>query len=91
MYSFVHNKVRNRLSTSEAEALVYIYANSKLQCEKCRQSLRTWYEKYLQEEDSDQEEDIPDNEWNDGVVGDILEGDENNDLNDPSEHDDIED
>ena len=30
MYSFVHNKVRNRLGTKKAEDLVYIYTNSKL-------------------------------------------------------------
>ena len=30
MYSFVHNKVRNRLKHSHAEDLVYIYTNSRL-------------------------------------------------------------
>ena len=30
MYSFVHNKVRNRLKHSRAEDLVYIYTNSRL-------------------------------------------------------------
>jgi hypothetical protein len=29
MYSFVHNKSRNRLGVDKAEALVYIYTNSK--------------------------------------------------------------
>ena len=91
MYSFVHNKVKNRLSTSKAEVLVYIYANSKLERKKRRPPPGTWYEKYLEEEDSDQEEGIPDKECDDGVMGDILEGDENNDLNDPSEPKDIED
>jgi hypothetical protein len=30
MYSFVHSKSRNRLGVDKAEALVYIYTNSKL-------------------------------------------------------------
>jgi hypothetical protein len=30
MYSFVHSKSRNRLGIDKAEALVYIYTNSKL-------------------------------------------------------------
>ena len=30
MYSFVHNKSRNRLSTKKAEDLVYIYTNMRL-------------------------------------------------------------
>ena len=30
MYSFAHNKVRNRLKHSRAEDLVYIYTNSRL-------------------------------------------------------------
>ena len=30
MYSFIHNKVRNRLKHSRAEDLVYIYTNSRL-------------------------------------------------------------
>jgi hypothetical protein len=30
MYSFVHSKSRNRLRIDKAEALVYIYTNSKL-------------------------------------------------------------
>ena len=30
MYSFDHNKIRNRFGTKKAEALVYIYTNTKL-------------------------------------------------------------
>jgi hypothetical protein len=30
MYSFVHSKTRNRLEVEKAEALVYIYTNSRL-------------------------------------------------------------
>jgi hypothetical protein len=30
MYSFVHNKVRNRLKHNRADDLVYIYANTRL-------------------------------------------------------------
>lgn len=56
MYSFVHNKVRNRLATKKAETLVYIYTNSKLQREKRGETPAAWYSKnVLHEEDSDME------------------------------------
>jgi hypothetical protein len=34
MYSFVHSKSRNHLGVDKAEALVYIYTNSKLLCQR---------------------------------------------------------
>ena len=53
MYSFVHNKSRNRLGIDNVEALVYIYTNSKL----LRQRLGThpvhWYDNNIFSEDSD--------------------------------------
>lgn len=90
MYSFVHNKVRNRLSTSKAEDLVYIYANAKLERQKRTKLPRTWYENCLEEEDSDIEDYVPDNEWDDGVFMDNPEADDDNYVNDGSEHDDLE-
>lgn len=55
MYSFVHNKVRNRLATSKAETLVYIYANNKLEHEKRGHNAALFYEKYLVDGDTDEE------------------------------------
>lgn len=43
MYSFVHNKVRNRLGVKKAEDLVYIYTNSKLLRERRGADPIIWY------------------------------------------------
>jgi len=59
MYSFVHSKIRNRLYTSKAEDLVYIYTNSKLEHEKRGHNPALFYEKMLEDEDNDEEEDEP--------------------------------
>lgn len=59
MYSFVHNKVRNRLTTSKAEALVYIYTNSKLGRDKRGHNPATFYEKYLDDGLTDEENEEP--------------------------------
>ncbi|MBE3102980.1 MAG: DUF domain-containing protein, partial [Bacilli bacterium] len=59
MYSFVHNKVRNRLTTSKAEDLVYIYANSKLEREKRGYNPALFYEKVLVDGDTEEERDEP--------------------------------
>lgn len=59
MYSFVHNKIQNRLHTSKAEDLVYIYTNNKLEREKCGHNPALFYEKMLEDEDNDEEEDEP--------------------------------
>ena len=43
MYSFVNNKVRNRLKHSRAEDLVYIYTNSRLLRHHRGPTLAQWY------------------------------------------------
>ena len=43
MYSFVHNKVRNRLKHSRAEDLVYIYTNSRLLRHRRGRTPVQWY------------------------------------------------
>ena len=53
MYSFVHNKVRNRLGVKKAEDLVYIYTNSKLLRERRGADPVHWYDNQPYSEDSD--------------------------------------
>jgi len=56
LYSFVHNKVRNRLATSKAATLVYIYANSKLTRQKRGHDPVLFYDQVL----ADAEDEIED-------------------------------
>ena len=44
MYSFVHNKSQNRLSTKKAEDLVYIYMNTRLLQGRLEADPLQWYE-----------------------------------------------
>lgn len=53
MYSFIHNKVRNRLGVKKAEDLVYIYTNSKLLRERRGADPILWYENHPFSEESD--------------------------------------
>jgi hypothetical protein len=53
MYSFVHNKSRNRLMVDKAEALVYIYINSKLLRQRPKADSMRWYDNNIFSEDSD--------------------------------------
>lgn len=53
MYSFVHNKSRNRLGTKKAEALVYIYANSRLLRQRAVADPIRWYDNNILSEESD--------------------------------------
>jgi len=53
MYSFVHNKVRNRLGVKKAEDLVYIYTNSKLLRERRGADPVILYDNQPFSEDSD--------------------------------------
>jgi hypothetical protein len=53
MYSFVHNKSHNHLRVDKAEALVYIYTNSKLLRQRPRADLVHWYNNNIFFEDSD--------------------------------------
>jgi len=55
MYSFVHNKARNRLGVKKAEDLVYIYTNSKLLRERRGADPVIWYNNQQFSEDSDVE------------------------------------
>ena len=57
MYSFVHNKVRNRLGLEKSEALVYIYTNSRLLRERPKPNPLRWYENNAWSEESDPERD----------------------------------
>ena len=59
MYSFVHSKVRNRLATAKAEALVYIYSNSKFEHQKRGHNSALFYEKYLEDGDTAEENEEP--------------------------------
>ena len=43
MYSFVHNKVRNRFGVEKLEYLVYIYTNIRLLHEQPRADPVLWY------------------------------------------------
>ena len=99
MYSFVHNKSRNRLGTKKAEALVYIYANNRLLRQRAVANPIRWYDNniMLEESDLDGEDDSnseydgdDDNAGNDGAGNDIqhevndIDGD-GNDANGPAE------
>jgi hypothetical protein len=56
MYSFVHNKSRNRLGVDKAEALVYIYTNSKLLRQRPGANPVRWYDNNIFFEDSDSDD-----------------------------------
>jgi hypothetical protein len=56
MYSFVHSKSHNRLGVDKAEALVYIYTNSKLLRHKPGADPVRWYDNNIFSEDSDPED-----------------------------------
>jgi hypothetical protein len=53
MYSFVHSKSRNCLGIDKAEALVYIYTNSKLLRQKSGADPVRWYDNNIFSKDSD--------------------------------------
>jgi hypothetical protein len=78
MYSFVHSKSCNRLGVDKAEALVYIYTNSKLLQQKPGANPIRWYDNNIFFEDSDsndngQEIESEGNDDNvDGGTGDYI-------------------
>ena len=81
MYSFVHNKSRNRLSTKKAEDLVYIYTNTRLlQCRLGADPLQ-WYENNMFSEDED--ESVDDDSDTDDGDDDNLNGGEGMEGNEP--------
>ena len=53
MYTFVHSKSCNRLEVDKAEALVYIYTNSKLLCQRLGADPVCWYNNNIFSKDSD--------------------------------------
>ena len=69
MYSFVHNKSRNRLGTKKAQDVVYIYTNTRLLRGRLGADLLRWYENnvFLEDEDEgvDDDSDMDDGD-NDG-------------------------
>ena len=77
MYSFVYSKSCNRLRVDKAEALLYIYTNSKLPRLRPGADLVRWYDNNILSEDSDlddngQETESEENDdgGNDGDGGD---------------------
>jgi hypothetical protein len=52
MYSFVYRKTRNRLGVEKAEALVYIYTNSRLLRQRAGADPVRYYDDNIFSEDS---------------------------------------
>ena len=59
-YSFVHNKVRNRLHPSRAEDLVYIYTNSRLLRHRRGPNPVQWYGIHQIHSDDESDGEAPD-------------------------------
>jgi hypothetical protein len=71
MYSFVHSKSRNRLTTERAEELVYIYTNSRTLRERGAADPARWYTENMLSEDSMTDE----SDHSDGLDrGSVLSG-----------------
>ena len=88
MYSFVHNKRRNRLGTKKAEDLVYIYTNTKLLRGRLGADPVQWYENNVFSEDEDESMDEDesvddDSDTDDGDDDDNQNGGEGMDGNEP--------
>ena len=73
MYSFVHNKSRNRLGTKKAEDLVYIYTNTRLLRGRLGVDPVQWYENNVFSEDEDESVD-GDSDTDNGNDDDNLNG-----------------
>ena len=82
MYSFVHNKSRNRLGTKKAEDSVYIYTNTRLLQGRLGADPVQWYENNVFSEDEDESVD-DDSNTDDGDDDDNLNGDEGMEGNEP--------
>ena len=82
MYSFVHNKSRNRLGTKKEEDLVYIYTNTRLLRGRLGADPLRWYENNVFSEDEDESMD-DDSDTNDGDDDDNLNGGEGMEGNEP--------
>ena len=82
MYSFVHNKSRNRLGTKKAKDLVYIYTNTRLLRGRLGADPLRWYENNVFSEDED--ESVDDNsDTDDRDDDDNLNGGEGMEGNEP--------
>ena len=86
MYSFVHNKSRNRLGTKKAEDLVYIYTNTRLLRGRLGVDPVRWYENNVFSEDEDESVD-DDSDTDDGDDDDNLNGGEDIESNEPINND----
>ena len=82
MYSFVHNKSRNRLDTKKAEDLVYIYMNTRLLRGRLGADPLQWYENNMFSEDEDESVD-DDLDMDDGDDDDNESGSEGMEGNEP--------
>jgi hypothetical protein len=83
MYSFVHSKTRNRLGVEKAEALVYIYTNSRLLRQRAGADPVRYYDDNIFSEDSDDDAGAPsDSDGDDNDAYDISDGQDGNDGHD---------
>ena len=82
MYSFVHNKSRNRLGTKKEQDLVYIYTNTRLLRGRLGADPVRWYENNVFSEDEDESVD-DDSDTDDGDDDDNLNGGEGMEGNEP--------
>jgi hypothetical protein len=80
MYSFVHSKTRNRLGVEKAEALVYIYTNSCLLCQRVGADPVRYYDDNIFSKDSDDDVGAPSD--SDGDDNDGHNGNDGHDSND---------
>ena len=86
MYSFVHNKVRNRLIHSRAEDLVYIYTNTRLMRRRRGATPAQWYARHMYSDDESANEDFEDDpEFNPDDNDDGLGPDDDDANDDPDD------
>ena len=83
MYSFVHNKSQNCLSTKKVEALVYIYTNNRLLQGRVGADSLRWYEHNVFSKDQAEggNDDFDMDDKDEGVIGDLDMDDGDNDKN----------
>jgi len=59
-YSYVHNKSQNKLATTRAVDLVYVYNNSKVVAASKEKDEKNWYKENVESEESEAESDVED-------------------------------
>ena len=79
-YSFVHNKVRNRLQPSRVEDLVYIYTNSRLLRHRRGPNPAQWYGIHQTHSDDESDGEAPDGDDPDGHPDIDANMADNNDI-----------